>query len=219
MPNRTVQSQQNEQTLLNEVARLNKIIQDITERSEREARTLHSQLEELAIHDPLTGLYNRHHFNETFNRELIRAERYKLPLSVIMATIDHFKIINETYGLLAGDEVLRAFGVLVRQNCRASDVLCRYGGEEFLQVFSNMKVEEACNRAEKLRSAFAATPIICGASVIHATVSFGIAVFPEHGKAGEELIAAADAALHYARADGRNQVNLYNARMNPDVLI
>ncbi len=202
---------QNEQDLREEVARLNNIVQELTLRSEREVRTLQVQLHDLATHDPLTGLYTRRHVYESFDRELARAVRHKHPVSAIMADIDNFKIINETYGRLAGDDVLKAFGVLLRRTSRASDIFCRYGGEEFLLVFGNMSEEDACNRAELLRSTFMARPISSGASVIHAAASFGVAVFPHHGKTGEELIAAADSALYSAKAAGRNQVMSYNA--------
>lgn len=196
-----VQPHQNEQALLDEIARLNKIVQELT------------------IHDPLTGLYNRRHINETFDRELIRAERHRHPISVIMADIDHFKVINETYGHLAGDEVLKAFGILLKRNSRGSDIFCRYGGEEFLLVLTNMKEEDVCKRAEQLRNSFSTIPITSGASIIHATASFGIAVFPAHGNTSEELIAAADMALRSAKDDGRNQVTLFNTQMNPNTLI
>ena len=210
---------QNEQALREEITRLNNIVQEMTLRTEREVRTFQAQLQDLAIHDPLTGLYTRRHVYESFDRELARAGRHKHPVSVIMADIDNFKIINETYGHLAGDEVLKAFGVLLRRTSRASDIFCRYGGEEFLLVFGNMAEEDACNRAELLRSTFVATSISSGASIIHAAASFGVAVFPQHGKTGEELIAAADSALYSAKTAGRNQVMTYNAQMNPRSLI
>ena len=215
MPKSTLQHHPNEQTLRDEIARLNKVIEEITTRYDRDVQALQVQLLELAYHDPLTGLYNRHHINETLDRELLRAERYNHPISAIMADIDNFKIINETYGHLAGDEVLKAFGALLKRNSRASDISSRYGAEEFLLVLANMKEEDARTRAEQLRSTFVSTPITCGASVIHATASFGVAAFPAHGMTSEELVAAADTALYSAKADGRNQVKLYNAQMNP----
>lgn len=218
MPSPTAHTRQNEQALRDEIARLNKIVKELTTKSERDARSLQEQLQELAIHDPLTGLYNRDHFNETFNRELIRAERHNHPISVIMADIDNLKVINDTYGNLAGDEVLKAFGVLLKRNARASDIISRYGGEEFLLILSNMKMEDACKRAELLRSLFVSTPISCGTSIIHAMASFGVAAFPEHGKTSDELITTADTAMSSAKTDGRNQVKLFNKKMNPDYL-
>jgi len=181
----------------------------------RKVQALQAELREQAIIDPLTGLYNRRYLNETFKRELIRAERLGHPLSVVMADLDKFKDINDTYSHQAGDEALRVFGELLRHHSRGSDIYCRYGGEEFVLVLCDMTEEDACRRAEQLRAEFAAGPITFGAAVIQATASFGVAVFPKHGETGEALIAAADTALYAAKHGGRNQVRRYELQMKP----
>jgi diguanylate cyclase (GGDEF)-like protein len=124
-----------------------------------------------------------------------------------MGDLDHFKAVNDSAGHLAGDEVLRVFGDLLKHNARASDIICRYGGEEFLLVLPGMTEEGAVERAEQLRREMAATPVNHDGSQIRVTVSFGVATFPIHGRTTDELIAAADSALYSAKIDGRNRVN------------
>jgi diguanylate cyclase (GGDEF)-like protein/PAS domain S-box-containing protein len=188
------------------------LIMDITERTraERAVQVLQAELQVQAEHDALTGLYNRHFLEESFRRELLLAERTGHPVSVIMGDLDHFKAVNDRDGHLAGDEVLRVFGTLLKYNARASDIICRYGGEEFLLVLPGMTAEGAFERAEQLRSAMAATRISHGASQITVTTSFGVATYPSHGRTTGELIAAADSALYSAKADGRNRVCLFS---------
>ena len=186
------------------------LILDISERTraERAVQVLQEELREQSTHDALTGLYNRHFLEESFGRELLLAERGGHPVSVIMGDLDHFKAVNDRYGHLAGDEVLRVFGTLLTNNARASDIVCRYGGEEFLLVLPGMTTEGAVERAEQLRQAMAATPVSNGVSRITVTASFGVATFPTHSRTTDELIAAADRALYSAKAEGRNRVNL-----------
>lgn len=186
------------------------LIMDISERTraEREVQVLQEELREQSTHDALTGLYNRHFLEESFGRELLLAERGGHPVSVIMGDLDHFKAVNDRYGHLAGDEVLRVFGTLLTNNARASDIVCRYGGEEFLLVLPGLTEEGAVERGEQLRQAMAATAVSHGASQIRVTASFGVASFPLHGRTTDELIGAADRALYSAKADGRNRVTL-----------
>jgi diguanylate cyclase (GGDEF)-like protein len=127
-----------------------------------------------------------------------------------MADLDKFKAVNDTYGHHAGDEVLKVFGGLMKRFYRASDICCRYGGEEFLAVLPDMANDSACRRTEELRSALENTPIAVGASIIHVTASFGIATFPQDGKDLDPLVAAADKALYAAKHSGRNQVKSYS---------
>jgi diguanylate cyclase (GGDEF)-like protein/PAS domain S-box-containing protein len=185
---------------------------DITERTrvEREVRTLQDQLREQAIRDPLTGLYNRLPLNEFFDRELRVAVRRRQPISIVLGDLDYFKAVNDTYGHQAGDEALKVFGDLIRRSYRASDIPCRYGGEEFLILLPDMTLERTYRRTERLREALEATPVIYGASTIHLTGSFGVATFPQHGKTREALIAAADRALYAAKDGGRNQIKSYS---------
>ena len=165
--------------------------------------TLHQQ----SVRDPLTGLYNRRYLEETMVREEARAKRTRSTLGVILLDVDHFKQFNDTYGHGAGDRVLQAVGRLLKARVRVEDVVCRYGGEEFIVVMPGASLETMQNRAESLRreAAFLAleglnpvqTPI---------TLSAGIAVFPDHGDGWESVIAAADAALYRAKRDGRDRV-------------
>lgn len=184
------------------------VARDITERkhAERELQALQQLLLEQSIHDPLTGLYNRRYLEEVLARELIIAERKGHSISAIMGDLDHFKRVNDNYGHRAGDEVLRIFGKLLRSCSRASDVDCRYGGEEFLLLLPDMDEASAIERAETLRAALASTPIEFEGSVIAITGSFGVACFPRHAQTGDSLIAAADKALYAAKDAGRNRV-------------
>jgi len=186
------------------------LLMDISERAraEREVQALQELLRDQSTHDALTGLYNRRYLEETLGRELILAERGGYPISVIMGDLDHFKVVNDDHGHLAGDEVLRVFGGLMKRHARASDIYCRYGGEEFLLILPKMTKARAAKRAEHLRVAMAASPVEFDASSITVTVSLGVAVFPVDGRTGDKLIAAADAALYAAKAAGRNRVSL-----------
>ncbi len=177
-------------------------------------QALQAQLREQAVRDPLTGLYNRRYLTETFGRELLRAQRCARQVSVVMGDIDYFKAINDTHGHLAGDEVLKTFSALLKHYSRGSDISCRYGGEEFLLVLFDMVEDDAYLRTEQLRQAFAASAITWGGSVIQATASFGVAVFPLDADTSDKLIAAADAALYAAKDAGRNQVKRYAAPLH-----
>lgn len=168
---------------------------------------LNAQLEGLATVDPLTGLYNRRFMDESLEREVVRATRKQAPLAIIMIDIDHFKNFNDTFGHAAGDVVLRAAGELMKQHIRASDVVCRYGGEEFLVVMPEAGVEIARERAEALRRAMQELKISHeGKALGEVTISLGIAMFPQHGSSVAELVAAADAALYDAKSRGRNRL-------------
>lgn len=184
------------------------MVKDVTQRIrvERELRALQESLREQSTHDPLTGLYNRRYLEETLARELILAQREGHPVSVIMGDLDHFKAVNDRFGHLAGDEVLRVFGNLMKQQVRGSDSYCRYGGEEFLLLLPRMSAANAARRAEQLRSAMAASPVTYGTASIAVTASFGVATFPQDGRSGDELIAAADSAMYAAKAAGRDRV-------------
>ena len=168
---------------------------------------LNAQLEDLATVDPLTGLYNRRFMDETLEREVVRANRKRTPLAVIMIDIDHYKSFNDSYGHAAGDVVLRAAGELMKRHIRSSDVVCRYGGEEFLVVMPEAGVDIARERGEALRRAVQELDISHeGMALGEVTVSLGIAMFPQHGSSVAELVAAADAALYDAKNRGRNRL-------------
>jgi diguanylate cyclase (GGDEF)-like protein/PAS domain S-box-containing protein len=187
------------------------IVRDITERrlAEAEVLKLQEQLREQANHDSLTGLYNRRYLEETMGREIIRAERYGQPIGVVMCDLDHFKLVNDTYGHLVGDEVLRASAELLRTNSRGSDIVCRFGGEEFLLLLFDMSPDIAYQRAEELRASLAAQQI--GKSAFRVTASFGVASYPVDGKTQDALISAVDAAMYQAKKAGRNRVVVASA--------
>lgn len=174
-----------------------------------EIQRLQSELEEQATRDPLTGLYNRRYFDGTLERELARAKRDASPLCLMMIDLDHFKKVNDTYGHQVGDEVLRMFGAMLRDSARAGDIPCRYGGEEFLLLMPNMPPETARQRAEQLRAEFAERVAKVGAYRIQATLSIGIAAYPEHGETPDILTQAADLALYLAKSGGRNRVVVF----------
>lgn len=184
------------------------MVMDVSERmrAEREMQRLYDLLHEQSVHDPLTGLYNRRYLDATLERELMLADRDGQPVSVVMCDLDHFKAINDRYGHLAGDEVLRTFAVAMMEHSRGSDIACRYGGEEFVLVMPGMPEAEACERAEQLRAAIEAAPVNHGDTSIAVTASFGVARFPQGGRTSVELLAAADKAMYAAKRGGRNQV-------------
>lgn len=168
---------------------------------------LRETLQHQSIRDPLTGLFNRRYLEEALEREVSRAQRNQGQLGVIMLDLDHFKCFNDTYGHDAGDLVLQAIGQLLRQHLRGSDVACRYGGEELTIVLTDIGIADVQTRAEEIRQAIAQLHIPTQSNVLRdITASLGIAVFPFHGRTGETLIKAADAALYRAKAAGRNQV-------------
>ncbi|MFJ1269316.1 GGDEF domain-containing protein [Legionella lytica] len=182
---------------------------DVTDRirAEHELQALQKILLDQSIHDALTGLYNRRYLEETLDRELSLSQHNNYPLSIIMGDLDHFKMVNDHFGHLAGDEVLRVFSNILRQQARQGDIYCRYGGEEFLLLLPKVDKPLAIERAEQLRSTLAAAPILYGSSAIPVTVSFGVASFPDDGRTADELISAADDALYAAKAAGRNRVS------------
>lgn len=189
------------------------IARDITERkqTERKVQALQEALREKAVRDALTGVYNRHYLAETFKRELSRAQRMGRSLSLVICDIDYFKSINDTYGHLVGDKVLKAFAQALLRQARASDIVCRYGGEEFLLLLPDMEGADAVGRAERLRRYFETMSVPCGDDDVYVTASFGVATFPENGHTGPELIDAVDHALYAAKTAGRNCVRRHAA--------
>lgn len=170
-----------------------------------EIEELQTRLKEQVIRDPLTGLHNRRFFDESLSGELARARREVYPVSLLMIDIDHFKQVNDTYGHPAGDEVLKALSNLLRASCREGDVACRYGGEEFVMLLPRARLEDAHERAEQWRAAFAALVVRYGEFEIRETLSVGIAAFPRDAENGDTLLARADAALYAAKQTGRNR--------------
>jgi diguanylate cyclase (GGDEF)-like protein len=157
--------------------------------------------------DPLTQLYNRRYLDETFRRELLRAERGQQRLSVVLIDLDHFKRVNDSYGHEAGDALLSLLGNLLRDAVRGADTACRYGGEELLVLMPDCGHGDALQRAEDLRARIAAIVYRTGVhGHLSPTASMGVASFPQHGGDAAALVAAADAALYRAKQGGRNRV-------------
>ncbi len=171
-----------------------------------EIQVLQARLTEQANRDPLTGLFNRRYLDATMARELARCQRESQVLCVILIDIDHFKRINDSHGHAVGDQVLKALAVLLEDGARASDVVCRYGGEEFLVLLPGMPLEAARERAEHYRAMAKASPLVVGDVVLTVHLSIGIASFPLNAGDMRSLIVAADTALYYAKAAGRDRV-------------
>lgn len=168
-------------------------------------------LQELAVRDSLTGLYNRRYLDETLEREVSRARREGNPLALVMLDIDYFKRVNDTYGHQVGDEALRMLATTLLADVRTEDVACRYGGEEFLILLPNMPLETAIQRAEAWRQAIEELSVALGNFHITFTISLGVAAYPEHGKTPDDLTRCADQALYRAKHEGRNQVSVFSA--------
>jgi diguanylate cyclase (GGDEF)-like protein len=160
-----------------------------------------------SIKDPLTELFNRRYMREIMEKELHRMTRRKRPLAIIMFDLDHFKEFNDKYGHEAGDVLLRELAENVRAQIREEDFACRYGGEEFVIGMPETSLDDARERAERLREKIALITIqYMGKSLGPVTISVGVAVLPDHGISQDELLRAADAALYLAKAEGRNRV-------------
>jgi diguanylate cyclase (GGDEF)-like protein/PAS domain S-box-containing protein len=184
-------------------------IRDITDRKLAHKNLLKSNefLRQQSIRDHLTGLFNRRYLDETMARELNRASRKNLPVGLIMADVDYFKEINDTFGHAAGDAILRKLGEVLRENVRSEDVASRYGGDEFIILLPEASCEVTKNRAEKLLE-IVRQAIIRFNEVTFKTVTLSadVSVFSEDGEAAESILKAADLALYHAKEKGRNQV-------------
>ncbi|MEZ5613699.1 MAG: diguanylate cyclase [Rhodocyclaceae bacterium] len=180
-----------------------------------EINRLQAELREQAVRDGLTNLFNRRYLDETLERELARAKREGYPLSLVMLDIDHFKQLNDTYGHQAGDKVLRELAALLWGDVRAEDVPCRYGGEEFVVLLPRMPLEIALQRAEGWRRTLHSTRIPFGDFQLEATLSCGLAAYPENARTPDELIRCCDQALYSAKNQGRNRCEVYAAQPAP----
>ena len=193
------------------------IISDITERKQ-----MQEALQEQATHDPLTGLFNRRALNETLLHELYRSQRSGEPLTVAMLDLDHFKQFNDTYGHEAGDLVLQAVSELLRCSLRASDIACRYGGEEFTVVMPGSSLDNARNRLDEVRQAIGHLRLrYQNDELPPITVSIGIAELIDQETDSATLLGRADAALYQAKEQGRNQIVvatiLRNYKIDPGI--
>jgi diguanylate cyclase (GGDEF)-like protein len=165
---------------------------------------LESRLRSQAGRDPLTGLLNRRNFFDIFRKEWMRSERCDYPLSCIMVDIDHFKRINDTRGHIVGDEAILAAARHIEASCRASDWVCRYGGDEFCVLLPEADAEGAASWAERCRLAMAESPL----ADVPVTASFGVAQKSTAASSPERLLEMADKALLAAKRAGRNRVEV-----------
>jgi len=163
------------------------------------------RLEEMATTDPLTGAANRQVFDMMFEQAVKSARRRGGTVSVMICDLDQFKRVNDAHGHEAGDRVLRAVAETARECVRDTDVICRWGGEEFLFLLPDCGAEKAAELAEKLRLAVESRPIVHGGDAVRVTLSLGVAEL-RPGERKDDLVRRADIALYAAKADGRNQV-------------
>ncbi|HEY8988330.1 MAG TPA: sensor domain-containing diguanylate cyclase, partial [Candidatus Limnocylindrales bacterium] len=158
---------------------------------------LYEEARALADRDPLTGFYNHRYLHERFGQEAVRARRAHRPLSLLMLDLDDFKLVNDTFGHVLGDDVLRWTADLIRRTLRGSDVPARYGGDEFAILLPDSGAEEAAQTAERLVAVFAETAFTTSSRLaVPIGISIGAATFPIDGRTAAELIAVADAGLY-----------------------
>lgn len=162
------------------------------------------RVKQLAYLDGLTGIFNRRYFEIRITEEIERARRYSTNLSIIMVDVDKFKSLNDDFGHLLGDEVLRQVSSLLSRQIRKVDVVCRYGGEEFVILLPQTTSEQAFHVADKLRRAVAEWQFPGVPRAL--TISGGVSIFPGHGSTRDQLVKAADAALYAAKEAGRNRI-------------
>lgn len=176
---------------------------------EQSLRAANAQIERLSVTDPLLGIFNRRYLHEQLPQEAARARRYGRAVSVVMADLDHFKRIDDTYGHQAGDVVLRHAIALARSTLRQSDWMARYGEEEFVIVLPETTRLGAYAAAERMRRLCAETPVRLGGTQFVVTVSFGVATIddvPGSNEDAEAVLREADAALCESKRAGRNRV-------------
>lgn len=169
----------------------------------------HQELRDQSIRDTLTGLVNRRYLIEQMDLEVARAGRDGQSISLLIMDIDHFKRFNDTYGHEAGDEVLRAVGRFLAAHARQGDVVCRYGGEEFVMIMPGASLAVGQRRAEEFREGIRKLrPKSGGQSLGQITASFGVAIWPQHGESWKDVLELADFALYEAKKGGRDRVEI-----------
>lgn len=200
-------------TLENKLKEVNASLQDQL----NENKLLQVKLQEQAIRDPLTGAFNRRYFSEALDQEAARSARENAPFSILILDVDHFKQFNDTHGHKCGDIVLQSLANFLNENTRQGDIVCRYGGEEFVILMTDVAIEDALRRAELFRARFEAMSIEYEDKILKCTFSAGIASYPLHANSGEALLPLADQALYKSKANGRNRVSTpYPVQLNPN---
>ena len=167
----------------------------------------YERLCELVVTDELTGLFNAAHFNDIFDRELAYAKRYNTQLSLVFFDLDHFKIVNDTYGHLVGSRLLNEVGGLVKRNIRMPDYAARFGGDEFVILLPNTGMEQACCMVSNLRLILKEHPFYSDEGErIGVTASFGISTFPDNATSKVELMRIADEAMYAVKEESRDGI-------------
>jgi diguanylate cyclase (GGDEF)-like protein len=163
-------------------------------------------VERQALVDGLTGLANRRHCERALATELARSERTGAPFALVLADVDRFKVVNDTHGHPAGDEILRELGARLEEGLRETDLAARWGGEEFALLLPGTGLQEALTIVERIRLDLVGRPFVLESGIaITVTASFGVAALPQ-SRGADELLGGADAALYAAKRGGRNRV-------------
>lgn len=173
---------------------------------------LFDKVEELSLYDELTKLPMRRYFNQRYQEEFYRAERFKQPLAVVWADIDYFKEVNDTYGHQIGDKVLKEAGRVILSNLRKIDFPCRYGGDEIVILLPQASGEEARRLAQRLSSELSELRIPVPFSKtreLRVTLSIGVSTFPQDAATMDGLLEKADDALYWVKSHGRGKIALY----------
>ena len=197
--------------ILDEDGRVARVVESLVDLSDK--RRLEEELRRLSVTDNLTGLFNQRFFYATLSREVETARRYGVPLSLLLLDLDHFKQYNDTYGHLEGDRVLAACAQAVKDHIRATDLACRYGGEEFVVLLPRTDLDEAAKVAERIRAGVASlefrpTGPDGRPHPKRVTVSIGVAMY-RNGHSTQELVRRADQAMYAAKRASRNRVAIY----------
>jgi diguanylate cyclase (GGDEF)-like protein len=164
------------------------------------------QLEEMATTDGLTGCLNKRAFLEQMEQKLMAAQRFGRKLSVIVTDLDHFKAVNDTYGHAAGDRVLKELGRVLTRVKRETDLVARFGGEEFCVLCEETDARGARLLAERVREELERAEVQTDLGPLRVTASLGVATFPDHASSAEQLFGQGDKALYDAKKRGRNRV-------------
>lgn len=206
-------------TLYRQKQGLQQLVQEL-EQSKKLIEKQNEILTLLALHDDLTGLFNRRHLSIILEQEFYRSKRYGSDLAILMLDLDHFKSVNDTYGHAFGDVVLREFARRIKEISRPTDLIFRFGGEEFLILLPQTNLEGGMHAGEQVRKSCAAEMYTEGDVSIAVTASVGVAAFyNDHPKEPIHLIQMADKALYKAKNSGRNRVVGYSQSMENEDLV
>jgi diguanylate cyclase (GGDEF)-like protein len=167
-------------------------------------------LSKQATHDPLTGLFNRRYLDQILYGEIAHAQQNGTLVGILMADVDHFKQVNDKHGHKAGDLVLQELGKIMKKCVRLADIVCRYGGEEFVIIMPGASESTVSKCGEEIRSKFQALTVVFENHEIHATLSLGVAIYPLHGSSVDEVFVHADRAMYRAKEEGRNRVVVHS---------